>query len=90
MKNGIVMLLMFSNEYLDGTVRKRKCHLQGDKYPLRRVSKKTHHNVASVLLSISSDEKEGQSQVNAPEDVPQNSISEDKWSSDYESLLTSL
>ena len=84
MKNGIVMLLTFLNEYLDSTVRKRKCHLQGNKYLSHRVSKKTHHNVASVLLSILSDEEEGQSQVNAPEDVPQNSISEDEWISDYE------
>ena len=51
---------MFLNEYPDGTVRKRKRYLQGHKYPLRRVSKKTHHDVASVLLSISSDEEEEQ------------------------------
>ena len=46
--------------------------------------KKTHHDVASVLLSILSDEEEEQSQVNAPEDVPLNSISDDEWSSDDE------
>ena len=46
--------------------------------------KKTHHDVASVLLSIFSDEEEEESQVNAPEDVPLNSISDDKWSSDDE------
>ena len=85
MKKGIEMLLTFSNGNLDGTVRKRKCHLQGYKYPSRRVSKKkTHHDVASVLLSILSDEEEEQSQVNAPEDVPLNSISDDEWSSDDE------
>ena len=52
--------------------------------------KNSHHNVASVLHSISSDEEEEQSQVNAPEDVLLNSISDDKWSSDDEWLLTSL
>ena len=31
---------MFLNYYPDGTVRKRKCHLKGHKYPSRRVSKK--------------------------------------------------
>ena len=46
--------------------------------------KKPHHNTASVLLSISSDEEEEQSQVNAPEDVPLNSISDDEWSSNDE------
>ena len=46
--------------------------------------KKTHHNAASVLLSILSDEEEEQSQVNAPEGVPLNSISDDEWSSDDE------
>ena len=46
--------------------------------------KKPHHDVASVLLSIFSDEEEEESQVNAPEDVPLNSISDDKWSSDDE------
>ena len=51
---------MFLNEYPDGTVRKRKRHLQGHKYPLCQVSKKTHHDVASVLLSILSDEEEEQ------------------------------
>ena len=60
MKKGIEML--FLNDYLDGTVRKRKCHLKGHKYP-------SH---------------EEQSQVNAPEDVLLNSISDDKWSSDDE------
>ena len=50
------------------------------KYP----KKKTHRDAASVLLSISSDEEDEQSQVNAPEDVPLNSISDDKWSSDDE------
>ena len=59
--------------------------MQGHKYPSRRVSKtKTHHDVASVLLSIFSDEEEEESQVNAPEDVPLNSISDDEWSSDDE------
>ena len=44
--------------------------------------KKTpHHDAASVLLSISSDEEEEQSQVNAPEDVPLNSILDDEWTS---------
>ena len=57
-------------------------------YPKKK--KKNHHDVASVLLSISSDEEEEQSQVNAPEDVPLNSISDDEWSSDDEWLLTSL
>ena len=52
--------------------------------------KNSHHDVASVLHSISSDEEEEQSQVNAPEDVLLNSISDDKWSSDDEWLLTSL
>ena len=81
---------MFLNEYLGGTVRKRKCNLHGHQYPLCRVSKKPHHNTASVLLSISSDEEEEQSQVNAPEDVPLNSISDDEWSSNDEWLLTSF
>ena len=45
---------------------------------------KKHHDAASVLLSISSDEEEEQSQVNAPVDVPLNSISDDEWSSDDE------
>ena len=81
---------MFLNEYPDSTVRKRKLHLQGHKYPSHWASKKTHHDVASVLLSILSDEEEEQSQVNAPEDVPLNSISDDEWSSDDEWLLTSL
>ena len=31
---------MLSNENPDGAVRERKCHLQGHKCPLRRVSKK--------------------------------------------------
>ena len=57
---------------------------------IQKKTKKTHHDVASVLLSISSDEEEEQSQVNAPEDVPLNSISDDEWSSDDEWLLTSL
>ena len=82
MKKGIEML--FLNDYLDGTVRKRKCHLKGHKYPSRRVSKKIHHDAASFLLSISSDEEEEQSQVNAPEDVPLNNISDEEWSSDDE------
>ena len=38
MKKGIEML--FLNDYLDGTVRKRKCHLKGHKYPSHWVSKK--------------------------------------------------
>ena len=75
---------MFLNKYPDGTVRKKKRHLQGHKYPSRRVSKKIHHDAASFLLSISSDEEEEQSQVNAPEDVPLNNISVDEWSSDDE------
>ena len=66
--------------------------MQGHKYPSRPVSeeKKNHHDVASVLLSIFSDEEEEESQVDAPEDVPLNSISDDEWSSDDEWLLTSL
>ena len=48
------------------------------------IQKKPHHDAASVLLSISSDEEEEQSQVNAPENVPLNSISDDEWSSDDE------
>ena len=75
---------MFLNKYPDGTVRKKKRHLQGHKYPSHRVSKKIHHDAASFLLSISSDEEEEQSQVNAPEDVPLNNISVDEWSSDDE------
>ena len=75
---------MFLNKYPDGAVRKKKRHLQGHKYPSRRVSKKIHHDAASFLLSISSDEEEEQSQVNAPEDVPLNNISVDEWSSDDE------
>ena len=67
------------------TVRKRKHHLQGHKYPLHQVSKrKPHHDAASVLLSILSDEKEEQSQVNAPKDIPLNSTSDDEWSYDDE------
>ena len=74
---------MFLNEYLDGTVRKRKLHLQGHQYPSCRLSKKNpHHDAASVLLSILSHEEEEQSQVNAPEDVPLNSISDEEWTSD--------
>ena len=48
------------------------------------IQKKPHRDAASVLLSISSDEEDEQSQVNAPEDVPLNSISDDEWSSDDE------
>ena len=81
MKKGIEMFL---NKCPDGTIRKRKCHLQVHKYPSGRVSKKPHHNAASVLLSISSDEEEEQSQVRTPENVPLNSISDDEWSSDDE------
>ena len=51
---------------------------------IQKKTKKTHHDVALVLLSIFSDEEEEESQVNAPEDVPLNSISDDKWSSDDE------
>lgn len=50
---------MFSNEYPEGTVRKRKRHLHGHEYPSHLASnKKSHHNAASVLLSISSDKEE--------------------------------
>ena len=50
---------MFLNEYPEGTVRKRKRHLHGHEYPSHRASnKKSHHNAASVLLSISSDKED--------------------------------
>ena len=47
------------NEYPDSTFRKRKRHLHGDEYPSHRASnKKSHHNVASALLSILSNKEE--------------------------------
>ena len=58
----------------ESTIYRVKC-------PSCRVSKKPHHDAASVLFSISSDEEEEQSQVNAPEDVLLNIISDDEWSS---------
>ena len=79
---------MFLNEYPDGTVRKRKRHLQGHDYPSRRVStqKKSHRDAASVLLSIPSDEEEEAEnlQIVAPEDVSLDNISDDEWSTDDE------
>lgn len=77
---------MFLNEYPDGTIRKKKRHLQGHVYPSNRTSQKKHrHDAASVLLDISSDEEEEEHpQINAPEDVPLEGISDDEWSSDDE------
>ena len=59
-------------------------------YPSNRKSqKKHHHDAASVLLNISSDEEEEEEerpQINAPEDVPLEGISDvdDECSSDDE------
>ena len=45
--------------------------------------KKRCHDAASALLNVSSD-KESEEQINAPEDVPLEGISDDEWSSDEE------
>ena len=40
----------------------------------------SHHNLASVLLSILSDEEKENLQINASEEAPIDSISDDEWS----------
>ena len=53
-------------------------------YPSNRASlKKRCHDAASALLNVSSDEKL-EEQINAPENVPPEGISDDEWSSDDE------
>ena len=54
----------------------------GHVYPSNRASIKKHcHEAASDRLNVSSDE-ELEEQINAPEDVPLEGISDDEWSSD--------
>ena len=49
---------LFLNEYPHGTIRKKKCHLQGHVYQSNQVLLKKHcHDAASSLLIISSDEE---------------------------------
>ena len=83
-KKGMEMLLKFLKEYPDSTIRKKKCHLQGYMNLSNRASiKKRCHDAASALLNVSSDEKL-EEQINAPENVPPEGISDDEWSSDDE------
>ena len=75
---------MFLKEYPDGTIRKKRRYLQRHMYPSNRASlKKRCHNATSAILKISSHE-ESEEQINAPEDVPLEGISDDEWSSDNE------
>ena len=60
----------------------KKHHLIGHVYSSNRASIKKHcHDAASDRLNVSSDE-ELEEQINAPEDVPLEGISDDEWSSD--------
>ena len=75
---------IFLKEYPGSTIRKKKRHLQGHVYPSNRASpKKSYHDVASALLMVSSD-KESEEQINAPDNIPLEGISDDEWSSDNE------
>ena len=75
---------IFLKEYPGGTIREKKHHLQGHVYPSTRASpKKRCHDVVSALLMVSPD-KELEEQINAPENIPLEGISDDEWSSDNE------
>ena len=64
--------------------QEEKCNLQGYMYLSNQASlKKRCHDAASALLNVSSDEKL-EEQINAPENVPPEGISDDEWSSDDE------
>ena len=75
---------MFLSEYPDGTIRKKKRHLQGHVYPAERKStKKQSHNPATVLIdmSFSDEEQQEEDALRAPEDLPLDGIYDDEWSS---------
>ena len=73
---------MFLKDYPDGTIRNKKCNLQGHVYLSNQTSlKKCCHGAASALLNVSLDE-ESEEQINVPQDVPLEGMSDDEWSSD--------
>ena len=82
---------MFLNEYPDGTVRKRKRHLQGHDYPSnRKSSKRPRHNIAAGLAEISDEDDSPNDDPNDNpnyqnvEEIPLTNISDDEWTSDEE------
>ena len=75
---------MFLKEYPDGTIRKKKRHLQGHVYlPNQASIHKRCHDAAYALLNVSTDE-ESEKQINASDNVSTECKSGDEWSSDDE------
>ena len=73
----------FLTEYPDGTVRKRKCSLQGHAYQkIWKSTKKPNHDVVPVLDSVT--EEDAQDIAARPEDLPLGQFSDDEWSSEDE------
>ena len=74
---------MFLTEYPNGTVHKRKLHLQGHAYPqIQKSTKKPNHNVVAILDSVI--EEDAQAIAARPEDLPLGQFSDDEWSSEDE------
>ena len=74
---------LFLTECPDGTIRKRKCCLQGHAYPqIQKSTKKPNHNVVAILDSVI--EEDAQAIAARPEDLPLGQFSDDEWSSEDE------